>query len=123
MKNDILLIRKFIKNQGTFWANNKGDSVHGVRETDQAIAFLTVDPTCTLPWMPYTACESFPDGVIRGGRLPDGSATFAIKMNCDDGSASFGYYNAESQQGYHLFHNIDSIPNGIAGITLSKSIQ
>ena len=82
--------------------------MHGVRETDHAIEFLTVDPTCTLPWMPYMAGELLPDGIIRGGRLSDGSATYAIKMISDDGSASFGYYNAESQQGYHLFHSMNT---------------
>ena len=101
MINDTLLVGNFVSKSGNFWANNEGYKVGPIHETDQTVGFLTVDPACTLNWMPYTAGNLLPDGVISGGRLPDGSTTYVIKVMNDNGRGSFGYYNAKSQQGYY----------------------
>ena len=105
MINDTLLVGKFLSKSRNFWANNEGYKVGPIHETNQTIGFLTVDPACTLNWMPYTAGDLLPDGVISGGRLPDGSTTYVIKVMSDHGRASFGYYNVKSQQGYYALRN------------------
>ena len=82
--NNILLIGKFIPATGTFWANNEGERVGPVRESDQDIELLLMDPACTLSWMPYMAGGLLPVGAISGGLLHDGSTTYVSKVTHDD---------------------------------------
>ena len=96
-----LLIGKFdIAPLDKFWANNEGVRLGPVFETDRDIEFLTVDPACTVPWIPYTVGESLPFGVIGGGYLSDGSITYVSKVIVN-GYTGFGYYNVRSELGYY----------------------
>ena len=100
---NILLIGKFdVAPWWTFWANNDGVQLGPVSETDQDIEFLTVDPACPVPWMPYTVGEPLPFGVIGGGHLSDGSITFVSKVIVN-GYTGFGYYNARSDLAYYAW--------------------
>ena len=92
-----LLIGKFVVAPlNTFWANNEGAQLVPVSETDQDIEFLSVDPACPVPWIPYTAGESLPFGVISGGHLSDGSITYVSKVIVN-GYTVFDYYHARSE--------------------------
>ena len=62
------------------YANREGVQIGPVLETYQDIELLTVDATCPLPWMSYTACEPLPVGAVTGGRLADGSETYVVKV-------------------------------------------
>ena len=98
--NSTLLIGKFVVDRNKFWANNEGMRVGHISETGEGVEFLTMDLTCTLLWMNYTAGGILPDGVISGGYLPDGSKTYA-SIVAHGGKLSFGYYNRESQVTYY----------------------
>ena len=103
---DAVLVGAFDIDPGKFWANNVGVLVGPVYESDPDIEFLTVDPACSLPWMPYTAGESLPTEVITGGHLSDGSIAYVIRVTVND-FQQFGYYHAESELGYYA--RIDAI--------------
>ena len=99
--DDALVVGKFHVNpSGQFWANNEGVPIGPVYETDRDIEFLTMEPTCTLPWMPYTAGGILPDGAISGGHLPDGSVAYVSKVTHND-LLAFGYYNTKTQLVYY----------------------
>ena len=95
-----LLVGKFYLNAAAFWGINEGVRVGPVSETDEDIEFLTTDPACTIPWMPYAAGGLLPAGVISGGRLTDGSPTYAVKV-IRNGIEFFGYYNTKSGLAYY----------------------
>ena len=97
---DTLLIGFFNVNNEKFWANNDGARVGPVYETDQDIEFLTIDPVCTLPWMPYRAGGLLPAEVISGGHLSDGSPTYVVKV-IHSGTELFGYYDTGSELAYY----------------------
>ena len=98
---DALVVGKFHVNLGgQFWANNEGVKTGPVYETDQDIEILTMDPTCTLHWMPYTAGGILPYGAISGGHLPDGSVTYVSKIIHND-LLVFGYYNTKTKLVYY----------------------
>ena len=103
--NNILLIGKFIPATGTFWANNEGERVGPVRESDQDIELLLMDPACTLSWMPYMAGGLLPVGAISGGLLHDGSTTYVSKVTHDDRLA-FGYYSTEAELVYYELNGV-----------------
>ena len=104
---DALLVGKFTINNEKFWANNEGIQVGPVYETDQDIEFLTVDPACTLPWMPYRAGGLIPADVIGGGHLSDGSTTYVVKVLHND-AQTFGYYNARSELVYYDYRGANT---------------
>ena len=109
---EALIVGKFPVSAGVFWANNEGKKFGPIDQTDQDIEFLNADPACTLPWIPYTAGELLPAGVISGGSLPDGSITYVCRV-VQSGNFVFGYYNAGSERAY--FEN--------AGAKTSTSMQ
>ena len=100
-KDDNVLVGKFNPKFGNFYGNNGGERVGPVLETDQDIEFLTMDPTCTLTWMPYTAGGLLPFGVVSGGLLADGSTTYVSKVTHDNVRLSFGYYNTKTELVYY----------------------
>ena len=74
--------------------------VVGKYDASEVIEFRIMDPTCSLPWMPYTGGDLVPVRVVNGGRLPDGSTTYVCRV-IQDGRLMFGYYNIESALAYH----------------------
>ena len=100
-RENTLLVGKFNPFVGGFWANNEGVRFWPVLETDPDIKFLTMDPACTLLWMPYTAGEKLPIGAVSGGLLSDGSTTYVSNVNRDDGRLSFGHYNTDAALVYY----------------------
>ena len=96
---DTLLVGKFDISREQFWANNEGVQVGPVYQTEQDIEFLTINPDCTLPWMPYTAGSVLPTGIISGGHLSGGTTTYVIKV-LHNGMQIFGYYNTGSELAY-----------------------
>ena len=96
-----LLVGKFYPHTGVFWANNQGEEVGPVLDD---IEFLTMDPSCTLTWMPNTAGRLLPAGAVIGGHLADGSTTYVSKVTRDDGWEAFGYYNTDEQL---MYYNLD----------------
>ena len=100
---DVVLFGTFFsEGQRQFWANKEGVSIGPVFETDQDIEILTVDATCPLPWMPYTASEPLPVGAVIGGRLADGSETYVVKVNHNNNQfVVFGYYTTKSAVAYY----------------------
>ena len=97
---DILIVGKFKTQYGYSVANNENVNVGPIRETDHNSEFLTVDPACTLLWIPYAAGRVFPNGVISGGHLADGSPTYVTKVTHDT-VLSFGYYDTKSELAYY----------------------
>ena len=98
--DDALVVGKFHANLGGhFWANKEGVAIGPLYETDQDIEFLTMDPNCTLPWMPYTAGGLLPDGAVSGGHLLDGSVTYVSKIIND--LLVFGYLNTKTKLVYY----------------------
>ena len=97
-----MLVGKFLPENGEFFANNEGEDVGPIRESDQDIEFLTMDPACTLTWMPY-AGGGLPAGAISGGRLPDGSITYVCRVT-HDGSLTSGYYNTEAELAFYQWY-------------------
>ena len=89
------------KDSGSFWANNEGEQVGPVLETNQNIEFLNIDPTCALPWIAYTAGGLPLVGTISGALLPDGSSTCVSKVTCDNLWLSFGYHDTKPQLVYY----------------------
>ena len=110
MKDDTLVVGKYDTVTKTFFANNEGIRV--VDGTDEGIEFLTMDPTCSLLWMPYTAGNSLPAGLVSGGRLPDECTTYVCKV-IQDGRLMFGYYNTESELAYYE----------LAGVRMTTSME
>ena len=102
-KDDTVLVGKFNPKFGRFYGNNEGERVGPVLETEQDIAFLTMDPACTLQWMPYTVGGLLSFGVVSGGLLPDGSTTYMYvsKVTHDEVRLSFGYYNTKAEFVYY----------------------
>ena len=100
---DTLLVGKFRPESGTFLANNEGESVGPIHESDQRIEFLTMDSACTLPWMPYAAGAILPAGAIGGGLLPDGSTTYVCKVT-RGARLVFGYYNTEAELAFYEWY-------------------
>ena len=100
---DVLLLGAFYpEEQRQFWANKEGVSIGPIFETDQDIEILTVDATCPLPWMSYTASEPLPVGAVIGGRLADGSETYVVKVNHNNNQiVVFGYYTTKSALAYY----------------------
>ena len=98
-EGNTLLIGKFDIGPTRFWGNNEGVVVGPEYDTNQ-IEFLTVDPACTLLWIPYTVGDSLPSVVITGGHLSDGSITYASKIIIGD-YQGFGYYNSRTELAYH----------------------
>ena len=105
---DVVLIGAFYtKGQRRFYANREGVKIGPVLETDQDIEILTVDATCPLPWMSYTAGEPLPFGAVTGGRLADGSETYVVKVNHSDNECVvFGYYNTNSALAYYECYGV-----------------
>ena len=101
---DTLLVGKNRPESGTFLANNEGESVDPIHESDQHIEFLTMDSACTLPWMPYTAGAILPNGAIGGGLLPDGSTTYVCKVT-RGARLVFGYYNTEEELPFYEWYS------------------
>ena len=97
---DSLLVGKFLPENGIFFANNEGENVGPIHEADQDIEILTMDPACTLTWMPYTAGGLLPVGAISGGLLPDGSITYVCRVT-QDGSLTSGYHNTEAELAFY----------------------
>ena len=78
-------------------------------ETDEDIELLTVDATCPLPWMSYTAGELLPIGAVTGGHLADGSETYVVKVNNNnDEFVVFGYYNNHSALVYYEGYGVQT---------------
>ena len=100
---DSLLVGKFLPETGVIFANNEGEVVGPILELDQDIEFLTMDPACTLTWMPYTAGGLLPVGVISEGPLSDGSITYVSRVTHKD-SLTFGYYNTEAELAFYDWH-------------------
>ena len=100
---DTLLVGKFRPESGMFLANNEGERVGSIHESDHDVEFLTMDPACTLPWMPYTAGAILPAGVISEGVLPDRSTTYVCKVT-QGARFVFGYYNTEAQLGFYEWY-------------------
>ena len=99
MVEDItLVVGKYDIVTEMFFANNEG--VRVIDETNEGIEFLTMDPTCTLLWVPYIAGDLLPAGSISGGRLLDGSITYVCKI-IQGNRLVFGYYNIESELAYY----------------------
>ena len=99
----IVLIGTFYtENQPRLYANREGVQIGLVLETDEDIELLTVDVTCPLPWMSYTAGELLPIGAVTGGHLDDGSETDVVKVNHHNNEfVVFGYYNTHSALVYY----------------------
>ena len=97
---DALVVGKFKPFNGNFLVNNGNVDVGPIKEIDYNIEFLTIDPNCTELWIPYTAGELLPDGVISGGHLTDGSTTYVTKV-IHDNVLAFGYYNTEFELAYY----------------------
>ena len=105
LTGETMLVGKFDISTEIFWANNEGVQVGPIYQTDQDIEFLTADPACTLPWMPYTAGELLPAEAISGGYLPDRSVTYVSRVSYS-GSPIFGYYNAGSEFAYYEMYGV-----------------
>ena len=91
-----LLVGKFIN--GWFWGNNEGVRVE-IYEAEN-VDFLTMNPACTLAWIPYTAGDLLPVGAISGGLLPHGSITYVSKVTHND-LPVIGYYNTQTELVYY----------------------
>ena len=100
MIGDILIVGIVKAQHGYFVANNENVRVGPIRETDHKIEFCTVDPACTLLWIPYRAGGILPDGVISGGRLADGSPTY-VSRDSNGNALPFGYYDIKSELAYY----------------------
>ena len=77
--DDTLLVGKFSPGTGSFWANNAGELVGPVSETDQNMEFLAMDPACTLPLMPYMAGGLLPVGPSMEGFFLMGPSLMSVK--------------------------------------------
>ena len=98
------VVGKFNFNSESFWANNGGTVFTGPAGDSQGIEFLTINPACTLPWMPYTAGGLLPAEVINGGHLLDGSTAFVVKV-LHSGVQTFGYYSATTELAYYEYQH------------------
>ena len=93
---DALVVGK-VEPNGHFWGNNEGVQVG---KFDNDIEILTMDPACSVPWIPYVAGELLPAGVVNGGRLSDGSITYICRIN-HYGILVIGNYNAGTKLAYY----------------------
>ena len=105
VSGDVVLIGKLNTQKGEFRGNRGGLNVGPIHVNDKNIEFLSKDPACLLPWMPYTAGEPLPVGAVTGGRLNDGSATYAAKI-FHDGNANFGYYDPTLSLAYYEWSGV-----------------
>ena len=95
------VVGKFNINSDSFKANLGGMVFNG--PAGPGTEFLTINPACTLPWMPYTAGGLLPAEVINGGHLLDGSTAYVVKVN-HSGVQTFGYYSARTERAYYEYH-------------------
>ena len=97
--SNALVVGKSVKN-GKYFANMEGQLIGPIYQTDQIIEFLTMDASCTVSWVPYTAGTIFPIEAVIGGHLENGLKTYVIRV-IHNGNGCFGYYDAQSQFGYY----------------------
>ena len=101
ISGDAVVIGKLSSWSGRFWANLDGMQIGPLNVANSDIEILTKDDTCPLPWMPYTAGETLPGGVVNGGRHGDGSDTYVVKVMHSNGKAHSGYYHPASALAYY----------------------
>ena len=105
VSGDVVLIGKLNTQRNVFWGNKGGVRVGPLHVNDKNIEFLSKDPACPVPWMPYKAGEPLPVGAVTGGRLNDGSATYVAKI-IHDGNANFGYYDPILSLAYYEWSGV-----------------
>ena len=82
---------------GTYWGVTEGRQV-GISGTE--VEYLTMNPVCTMSWIPFVAGEELPAVVVKGGHLSDGSVTYVCRVN-HYGTLIIGYYDDGTKLAYY----------------------
>ena len=99
LRSNILIPGKYIADVQNFWCSIEGEKTGPIGL--EGVSFLTTNPACTIPWMPYTAGASIPHGAVIGGHLADGTHLYVAWV--DDGThrPAYGYYNPSSEVAHY----------------------
>ena len=60
--------------------NNQGKQIFVVQGSDNVIEVLTTMAGCPLFWVPYTVGNPLSSGVVVGGYLANGKATYVARV-------------------------------------------
>ena len=79
-------------------------AVNGRKEKFWGSSVLTVEPTCTLAWVPYTARSALPVKALQCGHLTAVGHVYCARVwRPDVGRMFFGYYPV-GKKAYYAHH-------------------
>ena len=82
------------------WANYQGERIGAVHGSGNVIEVLTTISSCPLFWVPYTGGNPLPKGVVVGGYLANGKATYVARVQYSTDLAC-GYCNLDTEMAYY----------------------
>ena len=95
-----ILVGKFMRDYAEVWKN-------GARYYDATVTeIMQLESGCSANWVPFTPGDSLPAGTVIGGHLGDPCAGTPIIRGLTSDGVRYrcGYYNADTQLGYIVFH-------------------
>ena len=79
--------------------------VNGIGQQHMEWFVLTVNPTCTMAWVPHTAESTLPKNALECGHISDVGPTYCARIwRPDLVRMFFGYYHTGHKVAYYAYH-------------------
>ena len=102
-RGEALVVGKYVADHNPrIFANNQGERIVAVQGSGNVIEVLTTIASCPLFWVRYTGGNPLPRGVVVGGYLANGKATYVARVQYST-ALTCGYYNPDTEMAYYEF--------------------